>query len=269
MSDWDEFVNDLIEQPEAIATKASTEKRFPCGQCAGTGVYSGARIHQEKRHCFACRGRGWFKTDPRKLKQQREARAAKRASLIAEAQAHNKSLSLFSCVQHIASWHSFAQSLMAQHEAGKVWSERQVAAMADAIDRVERKRQEREEAALQIDLQPIIDLFDCAQQSGYKRPAYRAEGLILSLAPAAGVNAGAIYVKGEDKTYLGKVVDGRYVGSDSAREALQIIAQSPREAAIRYGQRTGACACCGRTLHNKQSIALGIGPICAERWGLK
>lgn len=30
----------------------------------------------------------------------------------------------------------------------------------------------------------------------------------------------------------------------------------------------GVCACCGRTLTAKESVARGVGPICAERWGL-
>lgn len=270
MSDaWDAFINELVENSEPIATKeARNEKRFPCAQCAGTGLYQGARVHQEKRHCFACRGRGWFKTDPRKLQAAREARAKKKEDVLAQARAHNESISIFPKIQSIASWHSFAQSLMAQHHAGRAWSERQVAAAVDALDRINQRKREREEAALSIDLQPILDLFKAATTSGYRRPTYRAEGLILSLAPEEGANAGAIYVKSEDKAYLGKVQSGRFIGNNEAHAALQTIAQSPRDAAIRYGQRTGACACCGRVLSNAASIKLGIGPICAEKWGL-
>lgn len=268
--DWDAFIDELVNNPEPIATKpARNEKRYPCAQCAGTGIYQGARVHQEKRHCFACRGKGWFKTDPRKLKQQREARAKKKEAAHAEARAFNESISLFSQIESIASWHSFAKSLMDQHHTGRMWSERQVAAAADALDRIETKRKEREQSALQINLQPILDLFASATASGYRRPIYRAEGIVLSLAPDSGVNAGAIYVKSEDQTYLGKVVAGRYLGKDEAREPLQRIAESPRDAAIRYGQRTGSCACCGRALTNAASINLGIGPICAEKWGLQ
>lgn len=35
------------------------------------------------------------------------------------------------------------------------------------------------------------------------------------------------------------------------------------EEAAAYGRRTGRCMCCGRTLTNPESIAAGIGPICA------
>jgi hypothetical protein len=114
-------------------------------------------------------------------------------------------------------------------------------------------------------------MFNNARDKGYKRPVYRAEGLKISLAPAAGANAGALYVKTEGDEYIGKVTDGRFFGTREATEehktALSVIAESPRDAAIRYGRRTGSCACCGRVLSNHQSIELGIGPICAEKWG--
>lgn len=35
--------------------------------------------------------------------------------------------------------------------------------------------------------------------------------------------------------------------------------------ALKYGRITGICVCCGRTLTNELSVALGIGPICGGR----
>jgi hypothetical protein len=49
---------------------------------------------------------------------------------------------------------------------------------------------------------------------------------------------------------------------------LQVIAADPRGEAIRFGQRTGTCSCCGRELTKHASIEAGIGPICAQKWGL-
>ena len=40
-----------------------------------------------------------------------------------------------------------------------------------------------------------------------------------------------------------------------------------REVIEAYGMRTGQCAICGLELTNGESIARGIGPICAEKWG--
>lgn len=272
---WNTFVNSLVEDSTEIPVKShSTEKRYACGQCAGTGLYQGARVHQDKRHCFACRGKGYFKTDPRKLQQQRESRARKREELKAEAMQANESTGLLEYFKayNMLEWNDFARNMYEQHISGKAWSEKQVTAALNMVEKTrisrEKRAAEREASAVEVNLQAIIDLFNTAKDSGYKRPVYRAEGLVISLAPSTGVNAGALYVKDADKQYLGKVVDGRYTGRDEAKEPLAIIAQDPREAAIRYGQRTGTCACCGRGLTNAASIELGIGPICADKWGL-
>lgn len=37
------------------------------------------------------------------------------------------------------------------------------------------------------------------------------------------------------------------------------------EDAIEFGLKTGVCACCGRHLTDENSIAAGIGPVCARR----
>lgn len=275
MDDWDSFIDSLVEENAPIETKpAKNEKRYPCGQCAGTGLYQGARVHQHKKHCFACRGRGWFKTDPRKLKQQREQRAKKREELKLAAMAANKETGLLDQFEQfdMLNWNQFARSMYDQHLSGKEWSEKQIVTAKNMVEktRISRERcaAEREASAKAVDLQVIIDLFTTAKTSGYKRPVYRAEGIIISMAPESGVNAGALYIKDADKQYLGKVVDGKYFGKDVANQPLAIIAEDPREAAIRYGQKTGTCACCGRGLTNHASIELGIGPICAEKWGL-
>jgi hypothetical protein len=36
---------------------------------------------------------------------------------------------------------------------------------------------------------------------------------------------------------------------------------------VRYGRATGNCSCCGRELTDPASIAAGIGPVCAEKYG--
>ncbi len=58
MDDWDSFVGSLAEDTAPIALKKIVEKVYPCGQCGGTGLYAGVRVHQEKSNCFACRGKG-------------------------------------------------------------------------------------------------------------------------------------------------------------------------------------------------------------------
>lgn len=271
MSDWDSFIETLSEDTAPIQLKQSTEKRYPCGQCAGTGVFQGVRVHQEKQQCFACRGKGYFKTDPRKLEKARQQRAKKKVDAMEAAKEQNQSTTVYASVFAMAGWNALAASLADQHNAGRAWSEKQVAAIEAMLVRMEERRAQREAEAREVNLQPIIDMFAYARDKGYKRPVYRAEGLKISLAPTTGANAGALYVKTENDEYIGKVADGRFFGTreatDEHKTALSVIAESPRDAAIRYGRRTGSCACCGRVLSNHQSIELGIGPVCAEKWG--
>lgn len=274
MSDsWDDFIDSLENDPLPEA-KSNKEKQYPCPTCGGTGKYTGVRVHQDKKHCFACRGRGFFKTDPRKLKLQREARARKREQAKAEAMLANQETGLLKQfeIYNMLEWNDFARSMYEQHVAGKEWSDKQIAAALSMVEKTrisrEKRAAEREASAIEVNLQPIIDLFETAKASGYKRPVYRAEGLVISLAPANGVNAGALYVKDADKQYLGKVINGKYTGREEAKPGLAVIAEDPKAAAIRYGQKTGTCACCGRGLTNHASIELGIGPVCANKWGL-
>lgn len=48
-------------------------------------------------------------------------------------------------------------------------------------------------------------------------------------------------------------------------EQLRAIVADPRAAAAAYGQLTGKCGLCGRQLEDEESVARGIGPICAEK----
>ena len=56
--------------------------------------------------------------------------------------------------------------------------------------------------------------------------------------------------------YQGKMVD-----------ALREVAADPRAASVAYGRELGRCGVCGRTLTDADSIAAGIGPVCAGRVG--
>ena len=70
----------------------------------------------------------------------------------------------------------------------------------------------------------------------------------------------------KDDTYTMKNSISR-ASKPETLEVLREIAKNPGDAARMYGQKTGIC-CCGAELTNAQSIAAGIGPICAGNWGL-
>lgn len=47
----------------------------------------------------------------------------------------------------------------------------------------------------------------------------------------------------------------------------KILADTPKEAAIRYGHELGRCAICHRSLTNEESRESGIGPVCRAKNG--
>ena len=177
--------------------------------------------------------------------------------------------------EHV-SWNDFASSLVQQYDRKRSLSDKQLDAAERMLAKIAATRAEkaaRAAAAPSVDLTRVHAMFAKAMASGHKRPVYRAAGLALSLAPLSGRNAGSIYVK-DDETgdYLGKVTeDLRFnplrTAPEWAAEALSRIARDPSTAAVEYGRETGRCSCCGRELTNPESIALGIGPICKDRWG--
>jgi len=177
--------------------------------------------------------------------------------------------------EHV-SWNDFASSLVQQYDRKRSLSDKQLDAAERMLAKIAANKaanKAAKAAAPSVDLTRVHAMFAKAMASGHKRPVYRAAGLALSLAPLSGRNAGSIYVK-DDETgdYLGKVTeDLRFnplrTAPEWAAEALSRIARDPSAAAVEYGRETGRCSCCGRELTNPESIALGIGPICKDRWG--
>lgn len=60
--------------------------------------------------------------------------------------------------------------------------------------------------------------------------------------------------------------DGVSVKEPERGAILRQVAEGALAASQRYGQQTGMCGCCGAELTNPESIAAGIGPICASRY---
>jgi Family of unknown function (DUF6011) len=115
--------------------------------------------------------------------------------------------------------------------------------------------------------------FEKAKASGIRKPKirlfYDTHSFEISRAPDNGLNPGSLYVK-EQGAYLGKIVYGvfwpSYECTVESEDAVLNACANPLEAAVAYGQKFGICSCCGRTLSNQESIDLGIGPVCRERF---
>jgi hypothetical protein len=120
----------------------------------------------------------------------------------------------------------------------------------------------------------IIDSIESAQNSGLKRIKLRFWDVIIKPSKYEG----KMYVLSAKETQSGPYGDQpKYLGwitrnATSLRDQeminiLEDVAEDPAKAAKLHGMQTGNCCCCGRELTNKQSISLGIGPICAEKYG--
>jgi hypothetical protein len=148
----------------------------------------------------------------------------------------------------------------------------------ETVQRIVREDAERAAApkptGVSVDISKVITSLKAAR-SHILYPKLRLAGFVFSLAGANSANAGAVYVKSNGDVYLGKIIPtdtgARFLKSRdcSAETEAQVIAsaQDPEAAAVAYGKEYGRCSCCGRTLTDPESIARGIGPICAEHYG--
>lgn len=168
----------------------------------------------------------------------------------------------------------FAQSLFQAVAKYGYLTERQGAAVERMIDKDAAREVQRAEAvatAPEANMAAVEECFARAKANGVQRPKLRVAGVILSPAPAGGRNPGAIYVKDRGtKEYLGKVADGRFVCSAAGqgrKAEVAEIARDPKAAAIAYGKEYGICSVCGRELSDPESVAAGIGPVCASKYG--
>ena len=118
----------------------------------------------------------------------------------------------------------------------------------------------------------IVKLLNTAKQK-LDRPILRlaTQGIQYRIYPAApeSRNRGFLYVKRQDGEYLGKIApNGDFYGDPRFTEALRQFNNDPVSCATLYGKETGACCFCGQALTDSRSVAVGYGPICADKWGL-
>ena len=277
MINFDDLASDFENEP----TRETATVKHTCGHCGGTGLYQGVRRHQERSDCFACGGKGFFKTSAAarvKARVQRvEREANKEEGRWSEFASKHATLAAF--LVDSASWSAFSGDLIRSVKKYGDLTERQFSsAYASEQKNAERQAQRQAQRAQDnsaratIDLTRITELFAGALANGLKKPILRSGKLAISIAPATGRNVGCLYVKDEGE-YAGKITaEGRFFGLREARKEIEdeliVIAQDPKEAAIAHGRNTGKCSCCGKELTDPKSIELSIGPICLKKWGL-
>lgn len=285
---FDDMADDLgavyASTPVASATKEVVYFEQNCPKCTGSGMYYGASRYGMQ--CFTCKGKGKlsFKTSPAtrakaKASAQRRAvaKADAQATKVAEWKAANPAETAW--MESSAPRFEFAQSMLdALNKYGHLTEKQMATVQRLTVQSAERQaqyqveRQAKAETAPQVSVEAIEVAFKTAKGAGIKFPKLRLDGFVFSPASEKSANAGAVYIKNkEDGVYLGKVMGGKLFTSRDctaeAKERIVAVATDPKQAAIAYGQRFGACAVCGRELTDGDSIDRGIGPICAEKYG--
>lgn len=258
-----------------------------CDKCRGTGTFRGPSRHGAK--CFKCKGEGKFvfRTSPQARAKGAASRAAGKAReaarIAAQAQAWREANPTAAEWLKAASARGFgfAASMVEALDRYGHLTEKQAATVARlAAQDAERaaarqaEREAREASAPTVSVEKIEEAFATARakaKTANPKLILRLASFQFKPAPATGANAGAIYVTRSGE-YLGKIAGGKFHRvfkcDEATAEKVVEVASDPKAAAIAYGRETGSCSCCGKELTNKESIELGIGPICASKWGL-
>jgi hypothetical protein len=257
-----------------------------CPKCNGTGRFTFGYVHVRSGECFACKGKGKmsFKTSPA-TRAKAKANAQRRAVAKVDAQAakaqewKDANPAEAAWMESSAPRFEFAKSMLdALNKYGHL-TERQMSTVQRlTVQDAERQAARATEQAARAESAPVVTVeaievaFNTAKQAGVKRPKLRLDTFVFSPAGENSNNAGAIYIKNkEDGLYLGKVMGGRlFTSRDCTAEAAErivAVSSDPKQAAVAYGMKFGACSVCGRQLTDSDSVARGIGPICAENYG--
>ena len=289
----DIFGDDLVAAttPKALPQDAAsvrireTTPEFAerCPKCRGEGWfigYTGRRMGK----CFTCKGSGkrTYRTTPEVRAAARQRTAVAKASAVADHQAELKWLAetLARRDRLPEGYALMLADFQTRLMAGRALSDNQMAVIVKGMARsaqwAAERVQKQVEQAVALDVTAIRTVLQT-------RKKVMVALFTFSMAPSHGNNPGAIYVK-DNGAYVGKIPAGASTfapGRDfdpSRLPALVEAMANPAEAVKADAARRAKalledptmsipCGCCGLTLTNPESIARGIGPICAGKWG--
>jgi hypothetical protein len=151
-------------------------------------------------------------------------------------------------------------SLVAQLDAGRALSDRQIAAAANM----------HAKAAAKAAAPPAATGLDLSGLPGGRYAVPGGDRLKLEVEHGEGTWAGWVFVSdaavyGAGARYGKQRPGGRYEGD--CAEALAVILADPLAASKAYGRLVRRCGVCGRPLEDEVSVREGIGPVCKGRFG--
>lgn len=258
------------------------QAQYKCPDCRGTGRWNGGTNSYGTSKCRKCAGKGFLKSSPhdRAKRSQRafEKKVEVAADFVASPEGQYLQAKLTKLLQQRSSFADFVGSLF---EAGKRYgylTANQLASIekmkAKDAEFAARDAQPKADHRKAIDTTGIEAAFAAAAAKGRKQLALFLGDFCFSPAAGHSANAGWLYVKRiSDKQYLGKTKDGKFQPTREcdADTAIQVVTEASSitdfESIKVRGQDTGICCCCGAELTDPVSIAAGIGPICAGKWG--
>lgn len=277
---FDDFTNDLDEEGSPVHNPTEyTPATFTevCKKCGGKGYVTFGYVHIQRGTCFACKGVGSFtrKTSPEKRAARAQARVERKAK---EAQAvRDTGAEWLAANPAIATWletnaprSGFAADLLASVAKWGHLTPGQAAAVERSIAKdaaYVAEKAAREAAAPVVCVDALQAAFDNAKAQGKSRISVTLGSLKVKPAKA---HEGVLYVT-ENGEYLGKVKSNQFLRVRSCtpeQEAIVLrLLADPKAALEVYGKETGVCGICNRTLTDPESIANGIGPVCARGFG--
>lgn len=279
----------------------SAEQRFEegCPKCGGSGRFTSytGRVLGE---CFACKGAGKkvFKTSAPAREKAREQAAARKADRVAadlqafEA-AHPAVMAWLKAETAKSQPFAFAVSMVEAIVKFGSLTDNQLAACERLVAKAAARTAERaaQQAARAADA-PAVDVARIEQAfataiAKARRPGQQGvmvKPLRLTSSAATGALSvkvrpgsegsqweGMLFVKTLDDRKLGHVKGGRFHArrecTPAEAAAVVEVCGDPQAAVLAYAKAFSSCGICGRGLLNDVSIARGIGPICAEKFG--
>jgi hypothetical protein len=265
-----------------------------CSKCRGTGSfisYTGRRVGD----CFHCKGAGkmTFK-NPAPVRAANREKVQARADQRAERNWEDFVAQHADMAEWVAAKAPTFQFAAAMRDAVRKYGDltvNQVAAISRCMDQDAQRAQKASQQAsaarqtASLEFPNLRAAFDEVVSRGAKRAQITIGDINISLAQAGGRNPGALYVK-DGGEYAGKIVGKRFLSSRDAKAdlvaRLQVVEADPTGAVKAQAAKTAAmlaqaqaegrslelpCGCCGILLTDPVSIARGIGPICAGKWG--
>jgi len=129
----------------------------------------------------------------------------------------------------------------------------------------------------------IVQLFSKARAQGLRRPKIRlqtasGQKVVLTSLGSQSRNPGHIAVTDagtsfDSRKYFGRVEpQGQFfpagANTPEVTQLLRDLAADPVKMAKLYGYKTSTCCFCGLGLKTSESVTVGYGPICADKYGL-